>query len=301
MTSVGFASTAIIVPVEQRLVVLTQSGGEEVLAARTETSEIYLPLRPICAALGVDWASQYRKIKADEILLEGTRNLRMQTRGGPQVLVCMDVEAIPLWLASIEPSRVRPDLRERLKTYKRWVRKVVYEAFSRETGIEAAAGEPREATSGTPDVTSLVHIAQMAEAIAAMARQQIAFEQHVDTRVSALQMDLAIQREEVMGRLDKAAAVVGGLLQRMTAVEGLVAPGQVISEAQAAEISALVKAIAAEMAEREKGTERAGRNPYQAVSGELYRRFRVSSYHNVSTTKFAEVMAWLQEYQETLK
>lgn len=300
MTSGEKGTTAIIVPVEQRTVVLTQSGGEEVLAARTETSEIYLPIRPICTALGINWATQYRKIKADEILLESTRSLRMQTHGGAQILVCMDVEAIPLWLAGIEPSRVRADLRERLKTYKRWVRKVVYEAFARETGIEVATGEPHEATPGAPDVTALVHIAQMAEAIAAMARQQIAFEQHVDTRVAAIQLDMAIQREEIMGRLDKAAAVVGGLLHRMTTVEGIVAPGQVISETQAAEISALVKAIAAEMAERDKDTGRKGRNPYQAVFGELYRRFRVSSYHNIPARTFADVMAWLREYQETL-
>jgi hypothetical protein len=55
----------------------------------------------------------------------------------------MDVEAVPLWLAGIEPSRVRVDLRERLMTYKRWVRKVVYEAFARETGIDSANGVDR--------------------------------------------------------------------------------------------------------------------------------------------------------------
>ena len=102
-----------------------------------------------------------------------------------------------------------------------------------------------------------------------------------------------------MGRLDQAAAVVGNLLHRMNAVEGVVAPGQVISDAQAAEISTLVKAIATEMAARGNagGT---GRNPYQAVFGELYRRFRISSYHNIPLRRFGEVMVWLTEYQETL-
>ena len=299
MTDEEIGTQAVIVPVEQRTVALTQAGGEEVLAARTETSEIYLPIRPICTALGVNWATQYRKIKADEILLESTRNLRMQTRGGAQVLVCMDVEAIPLWLAGIEPSRVRPDLRERLKTYKRWVRKAVYEAFARETGIEVATVEPHGATPGAPDVSSLVHIAQMAEAIAVMARQQIAFEQHVDSRLTNLDTHMSMLAEgqnTLTGRLDQAAAVVGSLLRRVGSIEGLVAPGQVISEAQAAEISALVKAIAAEMVERDKGTGQKGRNPYQAVFGELYRRFRVSSYHNIPAGTYADVMAWLREY-----
>lgn len=43
-----------------------------------------------------------------------------------------------------------------------------------------------------------------------------------------------------------------------------------------------------------------GRNPYQAVFGELYRRFRVSSYHNIPVRRFDEVLTWLREYQATL-
>jgi len=290
----------VIEPVEQKLVALTQAGGNEVLAARTETSEIYLPVKPICTALGVNWGTQFRKIKSDEVLLESTRTLRLQTRGGPQNLVCMDVEAIPMWLAGIEPSRVRADLRDRLITYKRWVRQVVYEAFARETGIETALGASQAMTPANPDMTSLAHIAHMAEAIATMARQQMAFESHVDTRLTALQGEIVEQREEVMGRLDQAAAVVGNLLHRMNAVEGLVAPGQVISDAQAAEISTLVKAIATEMAARAKGSGATGPNPYQSVFGELYRRFRVSSYHNIPVRRFGEVMAWLKDYQDTM-
>ncbi len=289
-------ATVVIEPIEQRLVALAQAGDDEVLAARTEDATIYVPVRPLCTALGLGWSPQLRKIRADEVLAEGTRQLRLQTRGGPQVMLCMDLDAIPLWLAGIEPSRVREDLRERLKAYKRWVRKVVYDAFARETGIETAVGASSSMTSGNPDVTALEHIATMAEAIATMARQQIAFEQHVDTRFTVLEAGMVERHEVVSGRLDQAAAVVGGLLRRVDTLEGAVTPGQVINETQASEISTLVKAIATEMAARGG----AGRNPYQAVFGELYRRFRVSSYHNIPLRRFGEVMVWLREYQETL-
>ncbi len=103
-----------------------------------------------------------------------------------------------------------------------------------------------------------------------------------------------------MGRLDQAAAIVGSLLHRMSAVEGAVSPRQVISDTQAAEISTLVKAIATEMATQSGGAGNKGRNPYHAVFGELYRRFRVSSYHNIPVRRFGDVMAWLREYQEAL-
>ncbi len=307
MTSEEMGADVVIEPVEQKLIALTPGGDDEMLAARTETSEIYLPVKPICTALGVSWTTQYRKIRADDVLMESVKTLRLQTRGGRQNLVCMDVEAIPLWLAEIEPDRVREELRDRLRSYKRWVKKVVYDAFARETGIETALGASQGVTPASPDVTALIHIAQMAEAIATMARQQAAFEQHVDTRFMALQDEIfgqrhamTEQREEVMGRLDQAAAIVGSLLHRMSAVEGAVSPGQVISDTQAAEISTLVKAIATEMATQSGGAGNKGRNPYQAVFGELYRRFRVSSYHNIPVRRFGEVMAWLREYQESL-
>lgn len=304
MASEKTSTADVIEPVEQKLVALTPDGDDEVLAARTDTSEIYLPLKPICTSLGVSWTTQYRKIQADDVMMESVRTLRVRTRGGPQNLVCMDVEAIPLWLAEIEPDRVRPALRDRLRSYKRWVKAVVYEAFARETGIETALGASQGVTPATPEMTALAHVVQLAEAIATLGRQQMAFEQQVDTRFAALQTtlqgEIVERHEEVMGRLDQAAAVVGSLLQRMNAVEGVVVPGQVISDAQAAEISALVKAIATAMAERDTASGTKGRNPYQAVFGELYRRFRVSSYHNIPLRRFPEVMAWLREYQETL-
>jgi len=95
------------------------------------------------------------------------------------------------------------------------------------------------------------------------------------------------------------------ILDRMEPVEdGFLPPprprDQVISDALAAEIVALVKAIATEMAERDEGAGTKSRDPYQAVFGELYRHFRVSSYHNIPVRRFGEVMAWLREYQETL-
>ncbi len=53
MASGETAVDGVIDPVEQKLVALTPGGDDEVLAARIESSEIYLPVKPICGALGV--------------------------------------------------------------------------------------------------------------------------------------------------------------------------------------------------------------------------------------------------------
>ncbi len=73
------------------------------------------------------------------------------------------------------------------------MRKVVYEAFARETGIETAMSTSQAMTPANPDMTALAHVVQLAEAIATMGRQQMAFEQHVDTRLTALQGEIVEQ------------------------------------------------------------------------------------------------------------
>jgi len=291
--------SAVLIPTEQRQITLM--AGDEVVAARVDPDVIYLPLRVLCDNLSIGYSAQFARLKRDDVMAEGLRRLKIQTSGGVQTMQCLELETVPLWLAMIEPSRVREDLRDKLRLYKRWVRRRVWEAFARETGLTGALGGSRAPVPASPDAQSLIHIAQMAEAIAIMARQQLAFEQNVDTRLVTLDahtVALTEGQETLTGRLDQAAAVVGSLLRRVDAIEGVVSPGQVISEAQAAEISTMVKAIATEMATRDKETGAKGRNPYQSVFGELYRRFRVSSYHNIPVRRFNDVMAWLREYQE---
>jgi hypothetical protein len=110
-----------------------------------------------------------------------------------------------------------------------------------------------------------------------MAEQQLALERRMATSES---------------RLDRAAAVVGQIQQRLAAVEHRLAPGQPVTDEQATEISAAVKALAEFLAGRDKS-----KNHYQGIFAELYRRFGVSSYKLIPATKFGPVMAFLDEWR----
>ena len=59
-----------LLPVEERTVifyddaltaVLVQIGGEE---------QVFVPVRPLCDYLGVDWSAQYRRLSRDPVLSE---------------------------------------------------------------------------------------------------------------------------------------------------------------------------------------------------------------------------------------
>jgi len=93
-------------------------------------------------------------------------------------------------------------------------------------------------------------------------------------------------------RIDRAALVVGDIGRRLTVVERRVAPGQPITEEQAADLSQRVKALALAMTE-------AGPNAvhFQAVWGELYRRFGVASYRNLPVDQYPAAVEFLDTWR----
>ena len=281
----GTTTTAVLVPTEQRLVTIVDD--EEIPAALIEGQDIYLPIRPMCQALGVASQMQIARIKADEVMAENLRRVRIATPGGPQTVQALHIESVPLWLGTLEPGRVREDLRPRLVAYKRWMQRRVYEAFAAEIGW-GRPGPPVPAPPTTAAPTSLEYIEQMALAIAHMAHQQRVFEHDLT--------DVRDHVEVLDGRLDRAAAVVGVMLRDLKALQAVLAPGALITTAQAAEISNSVKTLAESLSRAAPG-----KNHYQGIFGELYRRFRVPSYREVTVDQFPDVMAWLRDFQQSLE
>ena len=280
----GTTTTAVLVPTEQRLVTIVDD--EEIPAALIEGQDIYLPIRPMCQALGVASQMQIARIKADEVMAENLRRVRIATPGGPQTVQALHIESVPLWLGTLEPGRVREDLRPRLIAYKRWMQRRVYEAFAAEIGWgRPVPPVPVPPTAAVP--ASLEYIEQMALAIAHMARQQRIFEHDLT--------DVRDHVEVLDGRLDRAAAVVGGMLRDLKVLQAALAPGALITTAQAAEISNSVKTLAESLSRTAPG-----KNHYQGLFGELYRRFRVPSYREVTVDQFPDVMAWLRDFQRSL-
>ena len=125
-------------------------------------------------------------------------------------------------------------------------------------------------------ITTLEQIREMGLAIAHMAEQQIEMEQRVNAR------------------LDRAAKVVGDIQRRLGAVERKLTPATLLTDEQAEEISASVKSLAEFMAS--KGS---GKNHYQGIFSELYRRFGVSSYKNIRLEQYSQVLQFLEDWRRS--
>jgi len=285
-----------LVPVDERRVALME--GDEVLAVRAEDGTIYLPLRPVCESLGLSYRPQRRRIQRDPSLEEGVRDVRLETGGGRQATPCLRLSVVPYWLSTVEVSRVRPDLQDKLLVYKRWVIDKVFDAFQRETGIGQVPAPATTAPSGGDDSTlSLVHIRDMALAIAAFAEQQIAFQEEQraqDRRIDTLEEG----HDRLAARLDRAAGVVGGLVRSVTALEQRIAPGNVITEEQAAEVSDQVKTVAEALTARDAATGAAPRDWYGSIYRTLYKRYNVAGYRRIRQEQYADVLSWLDDFHK---
>lgn len=81
-----------------------------------EDGEPFVPMKPICDALGLAWQPQHRKLTSGDRPW-GYHHMVIPSAGGEQEMGCIPIRKLPAWLFSISPSRVKPELREKLIAY----------------------------------------------------------------------------------------------------------------------------------------------------------------------------------------
>lgn len=102
--------------------------GAEIYAVRNENGETYVPIKPICEAIGVSHQKQIEKLNEDEIL-SSTVTLRVTVGadGKDREMVCLPLEYVYGWLFTINPKNVKAESRESVIRYK----KECYDVFCR--------------------------------------------------------------------------------------------------------------------------------------------------------------------------
>lgn len=260
-------------PSDQKLQIAEQKTvlfyDDEITAVRLEDGRVFIPVRPVCDRLGVDWSAQRKRINRDAVLSEESQGVAVTaTPGGQQEMLCLPLDYISGWLFGINADRVNPEVRERLIRYQRECYKVLAEAFQdgrltidTEIEIEALLKQDSPAAQAY----------QIAMAVVRMARQQLIMEARLDTAVSTL--------SEHGERLDQLEAAVGG---------------EHVTEVQAAQISQAVKAVAIAIGKKTK------RNEFGGVYGELYRKYGITSYKMLPAKKFEEAMNFLTEWHQNV-
>lgn len=91
----------------QDLVILSENEGK------------FVPIKPVCNALGIAFESQYQKLKDDEDL-SSVITLRVTTGadGKQYEMVCLPFEYVAGWLFTINPKNVAPEAKEAVRRYR---------------------------------------------------------------------------------------------------------------------------------------------------------------------------------------
>lgn len=74
----------------------------------SQTGVVYIPCKPICEAIGIDWKGQYEKIKQDDVLSSVMEGITVTASDGKGYkTVCLPLDYINGWLFKLNPSKIR--------------------------------------------------------------------------------------------------------------------------------------------------------------------------------------------------
>ncbi|HSH77317.1 MAG TPA: phage antirepressor N-terminal domain-containing protein [Herpetosiphonaceae bacterium] len=264
--------------VEQRIVPFY---GDELVAVQQPDGAIFVLFARLCENLGLKREGQVRRVQRHAVLSDGFTTLNVRTEGGVQTAQCLRIDLLPLWMSGLQAQRVKAELQEKLIRYQKEAAMVLWQAFKPQIVVEGTALAPRDDSHA---LQQLQHIAEMGRAITRMAEQQI---------------ELQRQQTALASRVDAAARVIrdvqghiASVEIRLELLEDQLRPSASITDVQATEVSNRVKALAELLTSTQ-----AGKNHYQGIFAELYRRFGVSSYKLIRYEQYGEVLAFLEDWR----
>lgn len=113
-------------PVEQKVV---NFNGTEIMAARASNGKIYAGIAWICNGLGLDTRRQREKIQQHMTLSQGVATLPLPSNKGTQEALVIELDFVPLWLATVNPGLVAKEIQGKLVEYQLKAKDVLAAAF----------------------------------------------------------------------------------------------------------------------------------------------------------------------------
>lgn len=88
----------------------------DTLFCLTYQDQPFTPMKPIVENIGLAWQSQCQKLNTNKERW-GVTNIVIPSDSGDQEMVCMPVRKLPAYMNSINPKKVRPELRAKIELY----------------------------------------------------------------------------------------------------------------------------------------------------------------------------------------
>ena len=109
---------------------ITKINGVDILTV-DHNCETFVPIKPICEAIGIDAKAQRAKLQEDEFFAPVGAIIASTGADGKQYeMYCIRLRDVYGWLATINPGKVAPEAREAVSRYRRECYDVLYEHFT---------------------------------------------------------------------------------------------------------------------------------------------------------------------------
>ena len=229
------------------------------LAIRSADGSIYVAIRDLCDAVGLQLAAQLRRLKRDSELQTGVLQARVATAGGVQEQDFLLLEMVPWWLSSVSRARASAVVAERLKYLRLFALKTVYDAFAQ------AATLPQGPSRAIEDLADL---GRLDDAMTMVAERQ----------------------RQIEESQDKARSAWRTLDSRVRALEAQV--GGTLSAQQSGYLYHLVHAWADARTQHEAALEVG--EARRACFATLKARYRVAKYDQIPATMYADAVDYVR-------
>ena len=101
------------------------------LVAVEKNGRIYVAMKPIVEAIGLEWNKQLELIKRDSVLSEGMTVMGIPSSGGVQKSICIPLEDLNGWLFKVPASRYVGERRKTIELYQRECYRALYDYWHR--------------------------------------------------------------------------------------------------------------------------------------------------------------------------
>ena len=98
----------------------TISFNHQSLVTFEQNGTHYTAMKPICENIGLDWKSQYSRMKRDDVLNSTMVIITIVAEDGKKrEMICLPIEYLNGWLFGIDINRCKPEIRDTLIKYKK--------------------------------------------------------------------------------------------------------------------------------------------------------------------------------------
>lgn len=169
---------------------------------------IFVALKPMVEAMGLDWSAQLKRVKRDPILSEGMAMMATPFgRGDGQECACINVELIQGWLFTIDTLRIKlEEVRKKVQLYQRECYAVLHAHFTGKRPALAGADPDDEPTKTKTHVEKLAHVREVRQTFSTQAAREVYFLLGLEVTPSMLQPTQGELFSYTAIRRDEAAA-----------------------------------------------------------------------------------------------